>query len=182
MENAKTKPRSPLRAAIVAMTLDHNMTKSKSLWHENVIGVNGNLPWHYPEDLQHFKQKTSGKVVVMGRITWESLGCRALPNRDNVVISRSEVEGVDHYDSVEKAFQSYAKREIWVIGGAQIYRLALPYLHKLYVTYIPKVVTAPNPVKFPAIDPGHWTGGNRHYRIEGKHNLHYVIFRRINPA
>lgn len=167
MSGKSGKSSTPLRGAIVAMAGDR------------VIGVRGELPWHYPEDLKHFKKLTTGCVIIMGRITWESIGCKALPKRDNIVISRSKVPEVEHYDSIEKAINAYPKRKIWVIGGGQIYRAAMQYLNAIYITHVPKIIKDESPVKFPKIDSHQWKGGKIKYKIEGKNKLHYVVFRRI---
>jgi dihydrofolate reductase len=116
--------------------------------HHRVIGKNGTMPWHLPEDLAHFKRTTLGAPVIMGRKTWDSipLRFRPLPGRMNVVISRDASQqevlsknGSWHASSLEKALSicEQAKHsEVWVIGGAQIYALALPLAHKLVITEI----------------------------------------------
>ncbi len=160
-------PDSPLIGAIVAMTRAH------------VIGIDGTLPWHYSADLKRFKRITMGGVVIMGRVTWDSIGAKALPGRRNIVISRSTVPDVEHYNNVKQAIKMYPKRRIWVIGGAQIYALAMPYLNRLDVTYVPEFITDSNAVKFPEIDKSCWTGGKKKYKVPGTEDLHYRIFHRI---
>ncbi|MGL4668651.1 MAG: dihydrofolate reductase [Saezia sp.] len=109
-----------------------------------VIGRDNNMPWHLPEDLAHFRECTQGSPVIMGRKTWESLPTkfRPLPDRTNIVVTRSESwgeEGAIHAlnikDALEKAKSSGAEN-IWVIGGAQIYEAALPHATRAYVTLI----------------------------------------------
>lgn len=109
--------------------------------HDYVIGKNNTMPWHLPNDLQHFKRVTLGHPIVMGRKTFESIG-RALPGRLNIVISRNasyEVpEGVVLVDSLEAGI-ARAQRvsdTVMIIGGAQIYKEALPLANRLYVTKI----------------------------------------------
>ncbi|CDO87994.1 dihydrofolate reductase [Mycobacterium triplex] len=103
-----------------------------------VIGRNGDIPWHVPEDLARFKQVTVGHTVVMGRRTWDSLPARVrpLPGRRNIVLSRRAdfaADGAEVVDSLDKALTD---PEAWVIGGAQIYRLALPHAGRCEVTEI----------------------------------------------
>ena len=167
------KSSTPLRGAIVAMT-------SGFLIWDRIIGVDGGLPWHYSGDLKRFKKRTKGSVVIMGRKTWDSIGQKPLPDRCNVVISRSEMSGVEHYNSVEQAIEAYPKRKIWVIGGGEIYSAAMPYLNYLDITYVPKSITRTDVVKFPKIDKSCWQGGKRKYRVPNAEGLFYVIYRRIN--
>ncbi len=110
-----------------------------------VIGRNNSMPWHLPEDLRYFKRVTLGKPVIMGRNTWESLG-KPLLGRDNIVVTRNanyHAEGALVVDSVETAIQRAKQlatekncEEIMVIGGAQIYRAALPLVQRAYITEI----------------------------------------------
>ncbi len=157
---------TPLRGAIVAMT------------HERVIGMDGGLPWHYTEDLRRFKKRTMGCVVIMGRKTWDSIGCRPLPGRQNVVMSRTKVEGVEHYRHIEQAINAYRKRRIWVIGGAQTYCAAMPYLTLLDITYVPSHIQRDNVVRFPAIDSTNWSSTKRKNKIPGENGLFYILHRR----
>ena len=110
-----------------------------------VIGRNNTLPWHLPEDLRYFKRVTMGKPIVMGRKTFESIG-RSLPGRTNIVISRDPgfaAPGIEVVASLEAALQLAASAagaeesaEVVVIGGAEIYRLAIPRADRLYVTEV----------------------------------------------
>lgn len=109
------------------------------------IGYDGDMPWpHSSKDMKWFRDCTNGHVVVMGRKTWESLGSKKLPNRFNVVISNKNVEGADACvngdmkDILDSLTVEYSELHIWVIGGANVYRQALPYCDKLYVTYMKK--------------------------------------------
>ncbi|WP_166839275.1 type 3 dihydrofolate reductase [Rheinheimera pleomorphica] len=104
-----------------------------------VIGKANQMPWHLPADLKHFKAVTLGKPVVMGRKTFDSIG-RVLPGRRNIVISRSvppEQRGAEWVTSLAQALdllQQYD--EVMIIGGAEIYRQALPLAQRLYLTDI----------------------------------------------
>ena len=102
------------------------------------IGDKNSLLWHIREDMKFFRTTTSGHPVIMGRKTYESLG-RPLPNRTNVVISRQslEIEGCKVVHSLEEAIALFpAEEELFVIGGAQIYREALSLADRLYLTLI----------------------------------------------
>jgi dihydrofolate reductase len=113
-----------------------------------VIGLNGKMPWHLPEDLAHFKRTTLGHPVIMGRKTWDSLPAkfRPLPGRMNLVISREastrdilKENGASPAESLREALlicEQQDSPEVWVIGGAQIYAQALPLAHKLVVSEI----------------------------------------------
>ena len=115
--------------AMVAMTSDR------------VIGKGNDLPWHLPEDLKLFKRTTSGHPIVMGRKTYESIG-RALPKRQNIVITRDQswsAEGVDVVHSPEAVAQlELMHPEVFIIGGAEIYSLFLPHIDELLVSLVYK--------------------------------------------
>ena len=108
----------------------------------NVIGKNGDLPWHLPEDLAHFKRTTLGQAVVMGRVTWESIPekFRPLPGRRNVVVSRQAdyiATGAAVVTSLQAALAFFPSDEVvWLIGGAQLYAQALPLAAQIVVTEI----------------------------------------------
>ncbi len=103
------------------------------------IGQDNKLPWHLPADLKYFKKVTSGSTVIMGRRTYESIG-RPLPNRHNIVLTTDRTyvaEGCEVIHDVE-AIQSYAsaQEEVFVIGGAGLFSLLLPYASKMHITWI----------------------------------------------
>lgn len=111
-----------------------------------VIGLNNKLPWHLPQDLKYFKSVTLGKPVIMGRKTYESIG-KPLPGRTNIVITRSKdwvaAEGVIVVNGFEEALHNAqrflnegAGGEAVVIGGAEIYRFALQFADRIYLTRI----------------------------------------------
>jgi len=102
------------------------------------IGLNGRMPWHLPAELQHFKKATMGKTIVMGRKTWQSIG-RPLPGRQNIVISRNSgftATGAEVCASLPAAVEIAQTDEIMVIGGGQLYELALPLAQRLILTMI----------------------------------------------
>ena len=123
-----------------------------------VIGIDNQMPWHLPDDLKFFKAKTVGKTVLMGRKTFESLGCRPLPNRRNLIITRNAdyiAEGAEVYTSIEKALEScQAETEIVIMGGGELYKQMLPYANKLYVTWVQTKVEGDT--SFPAWDDADW--------------------------
>ena len=108
-----------------------------------VIGQNNKLPWHLPEDLKRFKKLTTGKVVVMGRKTYESiLGMmgKPLPNRQNVVITRQTnykgAERVQVFYKVAEAIAANKSNDIFIIGGGEIFKEAIPLADTMYITHM----------------------------------------------
>jgi dihydrofolate reductase len=124
-----------------------------------VIGRGGKLPWHLEGDLKRFKQLTMGHTIVMGRKTWESIG-RALPGRRNVVISRQEgyqadgAEVAGNLDMALRVAEISGDEEAFVIGGAEIYRLAMSRAERLYVTRVHANVEGDT--HFPDFRGGDW--------------------------
>jgi dihydrofolate reductase len=122
-----------------------------------LIGRDNALPWRLPADLQHFKRLTLGKPIVMGRLTWESLG-RPLPGRHNIVLTRDpayHAEGASVVYSVDAALAAAgAVDEVMVIGGAALYRTLLPRAARLYLTRIDAAFDGD--AWFPEIDPAAW--------------------------
>ncbi len=128
-----------------------------------VVGINNTLPWHLPEDLKYFKRTTTGKAIIMGRKTYDSIG-RPLPNRTNIVISRNselKIEGVKVVDSLQAAIDLAKEvnfingvEEVMVIGGASIYEEALPQADRLYITHVHAEVAGD--AYFPEVDFSQW--------------------------
>ena len=113
-------------AAIVAIDLNH------------AIGKNNQLLWHLPADLKFFKQTTMGCPIIMGRKTYQSIG-KLLPGRKNIIISRNEdfkIEGAEIYQSLNDAISKCDSEKVFVIGGAEIYTLAMPMIKELYITIV----------------------------------------------
>ena len=100
----------------------------------NAIGKNGDLPWRQSTDLQHFKQITLGGTIVMGRKTWESLPGK-LPDREHLVMTRSNPDDIETI-TYEGVLELSKKREIFIIGGGEIYNLFLPHTEKIHRTII----------------------------------------------
>ena len=144
-KNVTSRPGLPRVAIIVAMTEDR------------VIGTGDGLPWHLPDDLQLFKRLTMGCTIIMGRKTYQSIGA-PLPGRDNIVLSQSQKElpGVRLCDGFMTGLIAAAQlgHPIFVIGGKELYRKALPIASDLHVSWIKDAV--PGDVYFPAFDLTDW--------------------------
>ena len=127
-----------------------------------VIGSNGGLPWHLPDDLKRFKARTMGKPIVMGRKTWDSIG-KPLPGRHNIVITRQPslvLDGATVVDSLEAALRAAgAVPEVCVIGGAEIFRLALPAATTVELTIVEAEVGGDTVL--PAFDVADWVETSR---------------------
>jgi dihydrofolate reductase len=126
-----------------------------------VIGRDNAMPWHLPEDLAHFKRLTLGQPVVMGRKTYESILAslgRPLPGRTNIVVTRQPgfaAPGCTVVGSLDAALETArGAEEVFVIGGAEIYRLALPRAKRVYLTRIDAAFEGD--ATFPALDPAEW--------------------------
>lgn len=165
----------PKLAIICAMSLN------------GVIGRNNQLPWHLPADLQFFKRTTTGKPIIMGRKTYESIG-RPLPGRFNIVITRQQhldYPGVHlatslpmAIDKAKQAAREAAQEHFFVIGGADLYEQALPLAQELYITQIHTHVQGD--AHFPLWDKSAWQlAHSQHYPADDNNAynmdfLHYV--------
>lgn len=128
-----------------------------------VIGNNNALPWHLPEDLKYFKQITMGKPMIMGRLTFESLG-KPLPGRPHIVVTHQphwSYPGVQTANTIEHALElgkqqacELGVEEVMIVGGANVYHQALPLLDILYVTEVHTEVDGD--AFFPTINPSEW--------------------------
>lgn len=131
----------------------------------DVIGAHGALPWKMPSDLKRFRALTSGHTVIMGRKTYESIG-RALPKRRNIVITRQPdfaPEGCEIVHSLDEALALVAdEEEVFIIGGGEIYRQALPAARRIHLTRVHASVEGDT--TFPALPPSEWreTGREEH--------------------
>jgi dihydrofolate reductase len=127
-----------------------------------VIGKGGLLPWRIPEDMRWFKEKTRGKPCIMGRKTWESFPKKPLPGRPNIIVTRDRefaAEGATVVHSFNDAVKTAERlcpeaEEIMVLGGAEIYAIALRQAHRIYLTRIHAAVDGDT--YFPALDPAEW--------------------------
>jgi dihydrofolate reductase len=120
-----------------------------------VIGLNGAMPWDLPDDRRRFRSLTMGHPVIMGRRTFETIG-HPLPGRRNIVMTqqmRYRAEGCDVVHDLRSAFEaSEGSREVFVIGGAEIYRQALPFAERIYLTIVHAEIAGD--AFFPVIPPG----------------------------
>lgn len=139
------------------MNVRPTLTLVAAMARGNVIGIANTLPWHLPEDLKHFKAVTLGKPVIMGRKTYDSIG-RPLPGRRNIVVTRQHdwsAAGVEVAHSLEAALALVAEAEsVCVIGGAELYRQALPLAHRLELTEIAE--SYQGDAHFPAFSADEW--------------------------
>ena len=140
----------------------------------NAIGKNNQLLWHLPADLKHFKLITSGHTIIMGRKTFDSLG-RPLPNRRNIVITRQQmfIPGCELVASLDEALNlCAAEQEVFIIGGAQIYRMAMPFTQRIYLTVVHKDFDAD--AWFPEINPEEWEETRREdHDVDEKNTIAY---------
>lgn len=150
------------------------------------IGIDNRMPWHLRADLQRFKALTMGAPILMGRKTWDSLG-RPLPGRRSIVISRDAAftaNGAEAADSLDAALAlSGDAPTVFVIGGAQIYALALPRADRLLITEVDADVTGD--AYFPAMTPGLFAETGREHHgadADNDHPFDWVEYRRIRPA
>ena len=151
----------------------------------NVIGKDNQLIWHLPEDLKRFKRLTTNHTIIMGRKTFESLG-RVLPNRKHVILCNDAKMSVDN-ENVEilediSLLDKYIKdeEEHFVIGGATMYRLLMPYCTKMYITEINQEFDGD--VSFPEINMSEWKVTEREKGLKDEKNpfdYEYVTYERI---
>jgi dihydrofolate reductase len=152
-----------------------------------VIGVDNDLPWNLPADMKYFMRTTRHHHVIMGRKTFESMGT-PLKNRTNIVITREAfytASGILVAHSLQEALQiadSHAETEVFIIGGAEIYRLALPLLDRIYLTEIDLVVEHGDAF-FPELDLSEWTLVREENHEPDEKNLYsysFKIYEKIN--
>ena len=124
---------------------------------EGIIGKDNSIPWHYSVDLKRFKRLTLGKTVIMGRRTWESLPVKPLPDRRNIVITRSSLDDVECFSSIDDALAT-CEGDVWFIGGAGIYQEALGKADIIDMTLVPDNVSGEGCVRFPTIGD-EWNAG-----------------------
>ena len=157
-----------------------------------IIGSEGTMPWQLSTDLRRFKALTLGKPVVMGRLTFESIG-RPLPGRENFVVSRRQgyrPERVTVVASLEAALaeaRSAARRtgagEVFVIGGGAIYEAALPLVDRLHITHV--AAEPEGDTRFPAIDPAAWVRVAEEHVPAGERDTAatlYAVYERAGDA
>lgn len=160
----------------------------------NVIGGDNKLLWHLPADLKYFKNLTTGNIIIMGRKTYDSIG-KPLPNRENIVISRDKnmiIEGCYVVDSLDNAIDTAQKinqnesinsqKKVYIIGGEQIYKLAMNIAQKLYITELDCIFEGD--AFFSKIDYNIWKEVSRekHFKdTKNNHDYEFVVYeRKIN--
>jgi dihydrofolate reductase len=152
-----------------------------------VIGRDGQLPWRLSTDMAHFTALTMGKPVIMGRKTWDSLRRRPLPGRTNIVLTRDgsfEPERAIRCESFSEAVQIAREQaaedgvsEICVIGGVDLFTLALPKARRIYLTEVEAEVEGD--VSFPALDESEWREVAREAHPAGERDDHAFVFRTL---
>lgn len=157
----------PRLSAIVAMS------------ENRVIGLNNKMPWHLPADLSHFKTITSGHPIIMGRKTFESIG-RPLPNRTNIILSRDPsyaAPGCQVVNSLSAALdlaEGINAEEVFVIGGADIYRQALPLVSRLHLSVVHAEFEGN--AFFPSFAKEEWREVNRKEYAADERNAYAISF------
>lgn len=160
-----------------------------ALTRNRVIGKNNDLPWHLPDDMKYFMQTTKGHYVIMGRRNYESIPAkyRPLPDRTNIVVTRQahfHAPGCIVVHSLSEGLDTAAKsgeHEVFIIGGAQIYREALPLAQRLYLTEIHAELDGDT--FFPELNLSEWKEISRqHHPADNRHQFafDFVIYDRIN--
>ncbi|HVK96619.1 MAG TPA: dihydrofolate reductase [Flavisolibacter sp.] len=145
----------------------------------NVIGKDNQLPWHLPNDLRYFKNQTWGMPILMGRKTFESIG-KPLPGRKSIVITRNENwmhDGVDVVHSIDEAIEkakNYGVKEIFVIGGAEIFNSSFQRANRIYLTRIHYIFNGD--VYFPKVTDEDWSLVQEHYCSEDSKNMYAHTF------
>ncbi|USK58486.1 dihydrofolate reductase [Peribacillus asahii] len=126
---------------------------------KRVIGKDNQLPWYLPADLQYFKKVTMGKPIIMGRKTFESIG-RVLPGRENIIVTRNQSYTnsdctILHTIDEIKQYADQSEQEVFVIGGAEIFKEILPVTDRIYITEIE--ASFEGDTYFPSLDENEWT-------------------------
>lgn len=143
---------------------------------ERVIGKGNDMPWHLPADLAYFKATTLGKPIIMGRLTYESIGC-ALPGRRNIVISRTAgltIPGVEVFQDIDSALVALeGTEEVMIGGGGTLYAQMLPQAQRLYLTHIELNVDEPE-VYFPDYHQYEWQSiSSQSHKADEKNKYDY---------
>lgn len=124
-----------------------------------IIGKNNTLPWvgKYPEDMKYFRTSTVDSTIIYGRNTFESFGSKPLPKRRNILVSRNKelaTDSLEVFESLDQAIAATEKdKDVWLIGGASLYRDGMKFAQEIHLTIIPEHVSGDNLVSFPWINP-----------------------------
>lgn len=148
-----------------------------------LIGKDNDLPWHLPADLAYFKRVTMGHSIIMGRKTFESIG-RPLPGRENIIITRNKeykADGCKVIHSIEEVLEmNHNDKELFIIGGAEIFKEVFPHADRLYITEIDAVFTGDT--FFPSFPLSEWqkTSSEKGTRDEkNPYDYNFVVYERI---
>lgn len=140
-----------------------------------VLGKDNDLVWHLPDDMKHFKKTTSGHAVIMGRKTFESFG-KPLKNRENIIITRKknyDTKGAEVVNSVDNALKLAGKmedKEIFIIGGGEIYKQTIPYTDRIYLTIVHHEFDGDT--FFPELDLSEWQEKERKFHNPDERHLY----------
>ncbi len=169
-------PTEPTISIIVAMARDR------------VIGKDNKMPWHMPADLKFFKETTYGHTLIMGRKTFDSIGGKPLPGRPAIILSKKPslsypAEQVQVAGSLEQALQmTHGEEEVFIAGGSQIYEMALPLAHRMYLTHIDTQI--PGDTFFPEFNTKQWKIiSEKEYPADTKnpYNYRFQTLEKIHP-
>lgn len=161
-----------------------------AMTHERVIGQNNTIPWDYPEDRKHFREKTLDSIIIMGRKTFASLNNKPLDKRHNIVISSTMLSGswlsgpgysgdrYDIYRTMQDAL-NVCQGPIWFIGGAKIYEEAFQYVDEIHITFVPnQIEVSEHTVLFPKIPIEQFRSGPKMYLGKNKNLVTQTLYKR----
>ena len=156
------------------------LTAIAAVAQNGIIGKDNDLIWHLPDDLKHFKKLTKGHTIIMGRKTWESIGAKPLPKRRHIIVTRNaeyQAVGAEVTTSISDAIALIENDDQpFIVGGAEIYRLAMPFVKRLELTYVHNDFDGDT--HFPEFDKNEWevTSEVRHEADE-KHEWPFTFVR-----
>jgi len=162
-----------------------------------VIGIvdekGSRIPWNYPQDMKHFKNMTKDSVVIMGRKTFESMGCKPLSDRENIVITSHKIDvlGVKWSASLDREILQQQitlrdkQKDVWLIGGSSIYEEGMFYASEIHLTVVPDIIKYPDAINHPRVIKFPWINPVK-FKVSEIKNLNgedevlkYCIYRRV---
>jgi dihydrofolate reductase len=158
------------------------LTAIAAVAQNGVIGNNNDLIWHLPDDLKHFKNLTKGHTIIMGRKTWESIGARPLPHRKHIILTRNGnyvAEGASVVTTLVEALE-LAKEDDqpFIVGGGEIYQLAMPYLNRMELTIVHHDFEGD--VTFPNYNENEWVTGQADKHEADERHAYAFTFLQLN--
>lgn len=156
--------------------IDRTVSMIVAVAENGVIGNEGDMPWRLPADLKNFKRITMGGTIIMGRKTWDSIG-RLLPGRTTVIVTRQQdfaVEGAIVVNSFEEALSATGDQSVFVVGGAEIYRLAIAHVSRIYLTRVHAEIEGDTVM--PEIDFSQWSKSGSQAHSADEKNSHDFTF------